>query len=120
MLARILEEYEIYQNRQRKQLLKVFIDFDENSDGVLTLDEFRELIKSLEGQMPMDKMIQLFNEALDSSENSLNKLRHPNFDEEEEEENSDKMQPEAFVEMIIRNKIGGYGKEPFDFLFLEA
>jgi Ca2+-binding EF-hand superfamily protein len=49
----------------------VFIDFDENGDGVLTLDEFKELIKSLEGNMPIDKIIQLFNEALDSSENEV-------------------------------------------------
>jgi hypothetical protein len=85
-------------------LLKIFIDFDENGDGVLTLDEFRELIKAIEVNMPMEKIIQLFNEALDSTNN-----------EEESNNDSDKMAPESFVETILRNKIGGFGNEQIDF-----
>jgi Ca2+-binding EF-hand superfamily protein len=49
LLNRVLEEWEHFQAQLRKKLLKKFIDFDANSDGVLTLDEFRELMKSLEG-----------------------------------------------------------------------
>lgn len=82
----------------------------------MTLDEFRELIKSLEGNMPMDKVISLFNEALDSTENMV----EPELDENGEEtgDNGDKMSPEAFVEMIIRNRVGGYGNEVIDFSYL--
>ena len=35
--------------------MKKFIDFDENGDGVLTLEEFKELMKSLEG-VPSNQM----------------------------------------------------------------
>ena len=49
LLNRVLEEWEHFQAQLRKKLLKKFIDFDANSDGVLTLDEFKELMKSLEG-----------------------------------------------------------------------
>ena len=100
----VLEEWEKHQNNQRKKLLKKFIDFDDNGDGVLTLEEFRELMRNIEGAtISNDKVIMLFNEALELS----NSDNDGNF--------SDKIQPQCFVETMIRNRIGGYGSEFLDF-----
>ncbi len=72
LLNRVLEEWERFQSQLRKKLLKKFIDFDANGDGVLTLDEFRELMKSLEGaNISNDRVIILFNEALEMSTSEL-------------------------------------------------
>ena len=49
LMNKILKEWDKYQDDQRKKLLRKFIDFDENGDGVLTLEEFRELLKNVEG-----------------------------------------------------------------------
>lgn len=58
----------MYQSTQKKKLLKKFIDFDENGDGVHTLDEFRELMRSLEGStVNNDRVIMLFKEAVELS-----------------------------------------------------
>jgi len=66
LLNRILEEWELFLSQVRKRLLKQFIDFDANLDGVLTLDEFRDLMKNLEGSnIPNERVIMLFNEALE-------------------------------------------------------
>ena len=49
-------------------MLKKFIDFDANGDGVLTLDEFRELMRSLEGSsVNNDRVVMLFKEAVELS-----------------------------------------------------
>ena len=89
--------------------MKKFIDFDANSDGVLTLEEFRELMKSLEGNnIPNERVIMLFNEALEMSEGAGNS----------EGAAFDKMSPQSFVEAVIRNRIGGYGNEFLDFEFM--
>lgn len=64
----VLEEWEQYQSSQKKKLLKKFIDFDDNGDGVLTLDEFRELMKSLEGSsVNNERVVMLFKEAVEMS-----------------------------------------------------
>jgi Ca2+-binding EF-hand superfamily protein len=125
LLNRVLEEWEHFQAQLRKKLLKKFIDFDANADGVLTLDEFRELMKSLEGgTIPNERVIMLFNDALEMSSNVR---------EEEVKVGAvgsaaaiagggpDKMSPGSFVEAVIRNRIGGYGSEflSFDFLNYE-
>ncbi len=78
----------------------MFIDFDENGDGVLALDEFSELVRSLEPSLSPEKVIALFNEALDMSAT---------------EELTDKMSPESFCEMVIKHRLGGYGSEFFSF-----
>ena len=83
---------------QRKQLMKIFDDFDTNKDGVLSLDEFNALLKSVVPSMPKDMALMIYNEALD-------------FDALEGEDPSDKMTPEAFFETVIKNNVGGFGKE---------
>lgn len=102
----VLEEWEKYQNTQRKKLLKKFIDFDENGDGVLTLDEFKELMKNIEGsQISQDRVIMLFNEALELSNR--------------EGDSTDKIEPNCFVETMMKNRVGGYGVEFLDFEFIQ-
>lgn len=56
---------------------------------------------SIENNIPNEKVIQLFNKALDMSVS-------------DHEELSDKMTPEAFVETMIAYGIGGYGADPFN------
>ena len=109
LLNRILEEWERFQAHLRKRLLKKFIDFDANGDGVLTLEEFRELMKSLEGAgIANERVIVLFNEALEMSSND---------GATKGSGDPDKMSPACFVEAVIRNRIGGYGSEFLDFEF---
>lgn len=68
------------------------------------MDEFRELMRNIEGAtISNDKVIMLFNEALELSNN------------DNEGTFSDKIQPQCFVETMIRNRIGGYGSEFLDF-----
>eukprot|EP00347_Sterkiella_histriomuscorum_P023473 403334509 len=128
----ILEEWELYQSSQKKKLLKKFIDFDENGDGVLTLDEFKELMKSLEGSSGMnsnERIVMLFKEAVELS-NELEQMNlHQNSDNNNEHGDlggqgngkitgSDKISPECFVETVVRHRLGGYGNEFLDFEYL--
>ena len=91
LLNRVLEEWERFQSQLRKKLLKKFIDFDANGDGVLTLDEFRELMKSLEGPgIPNERVIMLFNEALDMSSSDHHRMLlggHNDADQDKDYEN---------------------------------
>ncbi len=79
---------------------------------MLTLDEFKELMKSLEGvpssQMGNERILQLFKEALELSNEVM------------DEGPSDKMSPECFVQTIVKHKVGGYGNEFLDFDFLSS
>ena len=44
----ILEEWQISKERDREKVATIFKKFDDNGDGVLVLDEFETLLKSLE------------------------------------------------------------------------
>ncbi|CDW78083.1 UNKNOWN [Stylonychia lemnae] len=126
LMNRILEEWEIYQSSQRKKLLKKFIDFDENGDGVLTLDEFKELMKSLEGSaVSHERVILLFREAVELS-NEMEQMRIQNEDIDDFTGNnvmsqglSDKISPECFVDTVVKHRLGGYGNEFIDFEYLQ-
>ena len=102
--------------------MKKFIDFDANSDGVLTLEEFRELMKSLEGgNIQNERVIMLFNEALEMSNNVRDeevKVGAIGSAAAIAGGGPDKMSPGCFVEAVIRNRIGGYGSEFLSFDFL--
>jgi len=64
----ILQEWDYYQSSNKRKLLKRFIDFDMNQDGVLTLEEFKELMRSLEGPaVSIERVVLLFKEAVDLS-----------------------------------------------------
>ena len=120
LLNRMLNEWERFQTHLRKRLLKTFIDFDSNGDGVLVLDEFRDLMRNLEGpNIPNERVIVLFNEALEMSSTN-NYGGHEKDDPSKPINNSDpdKMSPQCFVEAVIRNRLGGYGNEFLDFGFI--
>jgi hypothetical protein len=117
LLNRILEEWEIYQAQLRKRLLKQFIDFDANADGILTLESFRELMKTLEGaNIPNERVIMLYNESLERS----NSMREDGIAKGTMVGGPDHMAPESFVETFIRNKAGGFGQEFLNFEFINA
>ena len=117
LLNRILEEWEIYQAQLRKRLLKQFIDFDANADGILTLESFRELMKTLEGaNIPNERVIMLYNESLERS----NSMREDGIAKGTMVGGPDHMAPESFVETYIRNKAGGFGQEFLNFEFINA
>ena len=117
LLNRILEEWEIYQAQLRKRLLKQFIDFDANADGILTLESFRELMKTLEGaNIPNERVIMLYNESLERS----NSMREDGIAKGTMVGGPDHMAPESFVETFVRNKAGGFGQEFLNFEFINA
>jgi hypothetical protein len=117
LLNRILEEWEIYQAQLRKRLLKQFIDFDANADGILTLESFRELMKTLEGaNISNERVIMLYNESLERS----NSMREDGIAKGTMVGGPDHMAPESFVETFIRNKAGGFGQEFLNFEFINS
>lgn len=71
----VLEQWESHKNRIYDRLIKVFEKFDENSDGVLTFDEFEVLINNIgfssnhqdDGKINPQKIINLFNEVSHSN-----------------------------------------------------
>jgi hypothetical protein len=99
LLRRMLLEWERFQTQLRKRLLKTFIDFDANGDGVLVLDEFRELMRSLEPAVTNERIVVVFNEALELSDDDAD---------------PDRMSPQCFVEAVIRYRLGGHGADFLD------
>lgn len=120
-MNRVLEEWDYYQTSQKKQLLKKFIDFDANQDGVLSLEEFKELMRSLEGPaVQLDRVVTLFKETVDAS-NELEQQRiiaNGGVDEGNGFSVIDKIEPECFVETVTKHRVGGFGHEFLDFEFL--
>ena len=51
-----------------KQLNEKFVEFDANGDGVLTFEEFEQLINNLEKSMNREQISELFNETLEMDE----------------------------------------------------
>ena len=44
----MLKEWDFHQNREKNKIIDLFKEYDDNGDGVLVLDEFDTLIKSIE------------------------------------------------------------------------
>jgi hypothetical protein len=66
---------------------------------VLTLDEFTELVLSLEPDIENAEIVRIFRQALEY---------------EVDEENLDAMEPSAFCAMAMERNLGGYGKNIFE------
>jgi len=77
----ILAESECKKLEDYSKLLQIFDKFDDNGDGVLTLDEFTELIKTLEPEKDDFFVVRMFRKALEL---------------EMDIDNVDKMSPDAF------------------------
>ena len=121
IMNRILLEWDAYQSSNKRRLLKKFIDFDLNNDGVLSLEEFKELMRGLEGPaVSIERVVLLFKEAVDLSNEHEQML----IQNDPEKMNGgrgaliDKISPECFVETIVKNRVGGYGFEFLDFEYL--
>ncbi|CAI2367808.1 unnamed protein product [Moneuplotes crassus] len=91
----LLQEWDDHILRTNEKLMKIFVEFDDNGDQVLSFEEFEQLINHLEKSMSRDRISELFNETLEMDENS---------------EDLDKMNPDCFCEMALSYKLGGYGK----------
>ena len=63
----------------------MFVDEDKNEDGVLQLNEFESLCKKADPNIADSKVLQMFNEALENSNNK----------------NLDSISPEAFSLVAI-------------------
>ena len=60
----VLEQLQIYTDIEKKKIMKLFKDYDENHDGVLTLNEFEVLIRNIAPSMPMMACTKLFREVI--------------------------------------------------------
>ena len=100
----ILDEHKDHREREKERLHKLFLQFDDNGDGVLTLEEFEALVRSVDSAMSKDRVIELFNQTLEMFDEG------PTMDE---------MSPHAFCEMALQNTLGGYGKELFSEYFVQ-
>ena len=67
----LLEEWKLRKERTFSFYMSKFVEFDENGDGVLTFDEFEQLINNLEKSMSREDISELFNETLEMDELSI-------------------------------------------------
>ena len=100
----MLKEWDNYISRERKKLIDLFQKFDDNGDGVLVLDEFGSLVKSLEPSLKKNAIVKLFKQTLEKFESN-------------EIVDDDKLSPEAFCQMVWYNKLGNFGKEFYNDYF---
>lgn len=66
----LLDEWKRQKELADVVFMEKFQEFDENGDGVLTFEEFENLINNLEKDMSRDDISALFNETLEMDENS--------------------------------------------------
>ena len=64
----LLEEWKLRKEITFSFYMSKFTEFDENGDGVLTFEEFEQLIKNLEKKMSREDISELFNETLEMDE----------------------------------------------------
>lgn len=64
----MLKEWDFYQRRERLRIVELFKQFDDNGDGVLVLDEFDSLLRSLEPTIKKKKVVSLFKQTLEKFE----------------------------------------------------
>ncbi|CDW91434.1 UNKNOWN [Stylonychia lemnae] len=80
---------------EKDKLIQFFHQFDENGDGVLELREFEVLMHHFDSTLQQKEIAHFFNQTLELVQS----------------ENPDEMSPDAFCEMMIEHKIGGFGKD---------
>ncbi len=97
-LSMLMEEWRQHLQAEKVAISGIFTKYDDNGDGVLTLNEFEVLIKNIEPSMSQADTAHLFMKALSMSTSW----------------NPDEMSPEAFCDMIISQKLGGHGEDIFN------
>ena len=94
-LELLLCEWNAFQDRTYMKFMQKFVEFDDNGDGVLTFEEFEQLVNNLDKSMDRSTISEIFNETLEMDEKAVD---------------MDKMNPEWFWEMAFKYKLGGFGK----------
>ena len=97
-LSCVIDQYWAMREQELSRLQQIFLQYDTNGDGVLTLKEFGELINSLEAGTPPSVTVQMFREALEIDESAAN---------------PDAMSPQSFCEVVFKHELGGFGKNVF-------
>eukprot|EP00003_Mantamonas_plastica_P025455 TRINITY_DN49_c0_g3_i1.p1 TRINITY_DN49_c0_g3~~TRINITY_DN49_c0_g3_i1.p1 ORF type:complete len:4381 (+),score=1638.83 TRINITY_DN49_c0_g3_i1:70-13143(+) len=59
----MLNEYRSIQQRHRDRLTQIFDQIDDNGDGELQLDEFEEVCRAIDTNMPQDKIEAMYDEG---------------------------------------------------------
>ncbi len=59
-LAITMEEWRTFLQAQKREIMKIFNKYDENGDGVLTLNEFEALMQDVEPDMSKQDVAKLF------------------------------------------------------------
>lgn len=99
-LTAIIQEYDYLSSLETKRLISIFHSSDINGDGILTLDEFSDLIRSIDPAASLPSIAVLFSKALEK--------------DTVDDSNVDCMSPEAFCRVAIEEKLGGAGSFGFE------
>ena len=94
----VLNEWQEHKQREFEKLMKKFEEFDDNGDGVLTFEEFETLVNNLDPSISRENISELFNETLEMNS---------------DDDDPDKMSPEAFWKTAIGHRLGGFGTSFF-------
>ena len=94
----VLNAWYEHRGSQIKEIIKKIGEFDENGDGLMQFDEFSQLISKLEPNVSQQKVLELFKEAIAISQN---------------DQVEDAIDPKHLAVLILKYKIGGYGREFF-------
>ena len=100
LLTAIIQEYDFLRTLEIQRLIGTFHTSDINGDGILTLDEFSDLIRSIDPAASLPSIAVLFSKALEK--------------DTVDDSNVDCMSPEAFCRVAIEEKLGGAGNFGFE------
>jgi len=93
-----MQQWYSYVADQTNHLCKIISKYDENQDGIFQLSEFKQLINDLEPGINNEVTFILFKESMAMNEESVI---------------SDAIEPKVLSEVILKYKLGGFGKEFF-------
>lgn len=70
-LELLLSEWDAFQDRTYTKFMQKFVEFDDNGDGVLTFEEFEQLVNNLDKSMDRSTISEIFNETLEMDEKAV-------------------------------------------------
>ena len=70
-LELLLCEWNAFQDRTYMKFMQKFVEFDDNGDGVLTFEEFEQLVNNLDKSMDRSTISEIFNETLEMDEKAV-------------------------------------------------
>lgn len=95
----VLSVWYDYRAVQFKEITKKVMDFDASGDSMMQFDEFQTFLSTLEKDVDKKVTLNLFKEAIALSEDGENEV--------------DAIDPKNMARLVMKYKIGGYGKEFF-------